>query len=85
MTSHRQRIRARLELEALEGRIALSHIGAAVDDGQHAKRGGLRAEVHALKHGADDPANHDAKDDRSGAADGVHRHKHGHPARTPAG
>ncbi|MDB5350337.1 MAG: hypothetical protein JWN86_1584 [Planctomycetota bacterium] len=77
MRSHRQRNRSRFELEMLEGRVALSHMGAAVEDGPHRNRGGNVAEVHALRHGADDPANHDVNDDRGGAAEAVHHHRGG--------
>lgn len=66
MRSHHSRRRSLFALEALEGRIALSHMGAAVEDGQHRNRGG-HAEVHALRHGADD-ANHDVNDDNGGTA-----------------
>lgn len=68
MNSSRTRVRRRFVVEALEGRVALSHMGAVVEDGPHHNRGGQPAEVHALRHGADDPAGHDANDDRGDAA-----------------
>ena len=64
MMSHRQRTRSRFQLESLEGRIALSGVGG-VDDGAHHDRGGP-AEVRGGRHGADDPAGHDANDDKGG-------------------
>ena len=66
MDSSRTRVRRRFVVEALEGRVALSHMGAVVEDGPHHNRGGQPAEVHALRHGADDPAGHDANDDKGG-------------------
>jgi hypothetical protein len=66
MKSQRRRARSRIVLETLESRIALSHMGAAVEDGPHHNRGGRPAEVQPLRHGADDPANHDANDDNGG-------------------
>jgi hypothetical protein len=62
MQSNRNRTRRRFELEALEERVALSHMGALVEDGPHHNRGGNVAEVHSLRHGADDSANHDVND-----------------------
>lgn len=76
MSSSRKRTRARFSLEALEGRIALSHMGAVVEDGPHRhRRGHNAAEVRTMKHGADDAPGHDANDDRGGAGETVHHHR----------
>jgi hypothetical protein len=80
MTSHRQRRRNRFELEPLEGRVALSHMGAIVEDGPHHNRGG-HAEVHTLRQGADDPANHDVN---GGAGEAVHHNRRGKAATVTA-
>lgn len=69
MSSRKNRAIRRFELESLEGRIALSHMGAAVEDGPHHHRRGHAAEVHTLRRRADDPANHDVNDNRGGADD----------------
>ena len=92
MNTSRPRVRRRFVVEALEGRVALSHMGAVVEDGPHHNRGGHVAEVHTLRHGADDAVNHDANDDNGAAAgstgtvepvhnggvpEAVHRHRGG--------
>jgi hypothetical protein len=64
----------RFEVETLEGRIALSHMGAAVEDGPHHNRGGHTTQVQVLKDGADDPAGHDAHEHNS-AAEVVHHYR----------
>lgn len=69
MSTRRERLRSRFTLEALEGRVALSHAGAAVEDGPHHNRGGNPAEVHVLRHGDDDGAAHNANDDKGGVRD----------------
>jgi len=65
MMSHKNRIRRQFRLEALEGRVALSGMGGGgLDDAIHGHRhrGGHAAEVR----GHNDPANHDANDNRGG-------------------
>lgn len=73
MKTPQKRHRARFELEPLEGRVTLSHMGAVVQDGPHHNRAG-HAEVHTLRQGADDPADHD---DNGGAGEAVHHHRRG--------
>ena len=68
MRPHRQVRQAQFQLEALEGRIALSGVGGGLDDGSHHHRG---REVE-VRHAADDAANHNANDDKGGAK--AHRH-----------
>jgi hypothetical protein len=74
MNLYRNRTRGRFGVETLEGRIALSHMGAAVEDGPHHNRGDHAAQVQELKHGADDPAGHDAHE-HQGAVEVVHHHR----------
>ena len=59
----RDRNRRRFRVEGLEVRLALSSVTGIDDHGRHA---GKPAEVRGLKHGADDPANHNAADDKGG-------------------
>ena len=80
MKSNRNRTRMTFQLESLEGRLALSGVSGVVEDGLHHHRGGRTAEVHTLRRGADDAANHDANDDKGGAASGTHRRRGGHNA-----
>jgi hypothetical protein len=60
MKSHRQRVQRRPVLEPLEGRLALSGMG-----GLHHQAAQV-AEIHGGRHGADDPAGHNARDDKGG-------------------
>lgn len=62
MKKHDRRIRCQFQLESLEGRIALSSVSGA--DGHR----GRAAEMETHRHGQDDPAGHDANDDRGGMA-----------------
>ena len=62
MRSRQERRRSRWGFEPLEGRVALSGMGG-IDDGPHHHRGRDAVEVRALRHRADDPANHNAGDD----------------------
>jgi len=61
MSSRRQQIRNRFQLESLEGRMAPSSVHGMDDHGRH---GG--AEINMHRHGQDDPAGHDANDNRGG-------------------
>ncbi len=74
--NHRDRNRRRFEVEGLEFRLALSSV-TGIDDHRHAG-GSKPAEVRALKHGADDPANHNAND-----TSGVDNHNHKQKGKTP--
>jgi hypothetical protein len=67
MKSRKERIRTRFQVESLEGRIALSSLGGGgADDAIHGHRhrGGLAAEIQMHRRGLDDPANHNANDNR---------------------
>jgi hypothetical protein len=76
MKTRKERIRSRFQLEMLEGRIALSSLGGGgIDDAINGHRHGRGAEVQHQRRGQDDPANHNANDDRG--------HRHG--ADDPAG
>ena len=77
MNSFRKRNQCRFELEALEGRVALSHMGAVINGGAHHDRGGHPAEVHGGGHGADDKVGHDLNDIKGGTAAAVHQHRGG--------
>jgi hypothetical protein len=70
MKSHRQRVQRSFVLEPLEGRLALSGMGGLHHAGQ-------AAEVHGGKHGADDPANHNANDDKVAKTAAVQQHHGG--------
>ena len=81
MNSRKARTRVGFSVESLEGRIALSGMGG-LDDGPLHHRG-AETQVERHRHGADDPANHDANDNkgmivaaRHGANDPVN-HDHG--------
>ena len=69
MKARRNQTRNRFTLQALEGRVALSDVHG-LDDGPHHERHGRAPAAQVGHPGADDPAAHNAHDDRGGHGPG---------------
>jgi hypothetical protein len=76
MKSRKERIRSQFQVEALEGRVVLSSGVNGLVDGSH-HRGDRAVEVQMRRNGQDDPANHNANDNRGGLVQTAGRRRGG--------